>query len=290
LLLYQNDFTDNALEIRFGLAKPDSPFWDIRVRRAVSMMIDRDLYGKTFLSATAYEDEGIDVPIRWATICGFNQGLRPQSKEFGPASAYYRLDMSEAKKLLAAAGFANGLTIDAIYRTQAQADFSKYDAILGMLREGGIRANVKTYDTTIEFTPKIVAGRGDFDGIAFNPANAWPLVDSLARRYTSGGFQFPGFDGTGGRDRLEGDPRIDDLVAKMRVETDTKRRATLIDDVTRYLGDNQYVVTPEASGPPFSLVWPRVKNALVFRAQQVDFIPAESDIHLWIDPALPPTN
>jgi peptide/nickel transport system substrate-binding protein len=288
LLLYQSDFTDNSLEIRFGLTKPDSPFWDVRVRRAFSMLIDRDLYGDTFSSSSAYRQDGIDVPIRWATICGFNQGLRPQSREFGAASAYYKFDLPEAKRLLTAAGFGNGLTIDAIYRTQTRADFNKYDAILGMLAAGGIKANVKTYDTTLEFTPRVINSHGDFDGIAFHTATAWPLVDSLVRRYASAGGQFPGFDGTGGRDRLKGDPRVDDLCAKIRVETDSTRRSGLINDLTRHFGDTQYVITPEASGPPYALTWPRVKNALVYRAQFADFIPAESDIHLWIDPALAP--
>ena len=189
LALHQEDFTDSALEVRFGLASADSPFWDARVRRAVSMLIDRELYARTFSAIDAYKKEGISVETRWANIAGFKQAIEPRDKDFGPSAVNYKYDVAEAKKLLTAAGFANGMSIDAP-RTQTDS-VPRYDAILGMLKDGGINTNVKIWNATTEFTPRVFDRHGDFDGIAFHPAAGWPLIDSLVRRYASAGAQFP---------------------------------------------------------------------------------------------------
>ena len=86
-----------------------SPFLDERVRQAFSMSIDRDLYMDTFLNVAKFQSEGLPVETRWntglaATFDGW--WLDPKGKNFGPNAKYYKHDIAEAKKLLAAAGYA----------------------------------------------------------------------------------------------------------------------------------------------------------------------------------------
>jgi ABC-type transport system substrate-binding protein len=249
--MYEGDFPINVLELRFGLAQASSPFWDVRVRRAISMMIDRDLYAETFSSLDVFRSEGFDPEVRWNSHGGYNLDFDPRGKKFGPPGKYYSLDIAEAKKLLSAAGFPSGLTVNAYFRTQASAEFRTYEAILGMLAEGGVRSNVTTWDSNTEFFPRVIDGHGDFDGIAFHGGGVWPLIDSMVRKYHSKGAQFPGFDPSG-KDRLRGDPKVDDLALKIRQEFDGEKRTELIYDEVRYLSDQMYTVTPEAGSAPFS--------------------------------------
>lgn len=287
LNMYEGDLPVDVLELRFGLADPDSPFWDVRVRRAISMMIDRDLYASTFASLDAFRAEGFDREVRWNTQGGYNLGFDPRQKEFGPAGKYFSLDVAEAKKLLTAAGYPNGLTTNAYFRTQASADFPQYEAVLGMLADAGVKSSVTNWDTTTDFFPRVVDGHGNFDGIAFNGGAAWPLIDSMVRRYHSNGASFPGFD-PAGQDRLKGDPKVDDLALKIRQEFDANKRTELVREEVRYLSDQMYTITPEAGAAPFTLVWPALRNWNTYRAQFWQLAPVETDVYLWIDPTLAP--
>jgi hypothetical protein len=157
-----------------------------------------------------------------------------------------------------------------------------------MLRDGGVTASISPWESSTEFIPHVFNEHGNFEGLAFHPAIASPLIDAAVRRSSSGGAQFPGFDGTGGRDRLKGDPEVDRLALGLRQEFDSERRVQMAKDFARYMAGKQYVVVYDAGGPQFSLMWPCVGNALVYRAQVTELNYQESDIYLWIDARKPP--
>ena len=75
------------------------------------MSWDRDLCIDAFYNVDEFEAEGLPVETRWNTDCratGTGWWLDPQGKDFGPNAKYFKHNVAEAKKLLAAAGFANG--------------------------------------------------------------------------------------------------------------------------------------------------------------------------------------
>ncbi len=281
LAMYVDDWSTTVEPtIRFGLNSSDAPFWDQRVRQAISMLQDRDTWVKTFGAVDAFEAAGIKVETRWNTHGSVEGGVSPQDKNFGPNARYYTRDVAEAKKLLTAAGYANGFATDVIYRSNGQAVFSQYDAIVGMLAEGGIKGNIKIWDNLTEFTPKVRNGHGNWDGLAFDVGGASPSVASfLWRRYSSGGTVFAGFN-PNGKDRSKGDPKVDDMTAKMIREADSTKRQALVDDFLRYMAETMYEVPAGGQARGFVLVWPAVKNMGVFRT----IVPQiERDVNLWID-------
>jgi ABC-type transport system substrate-binding protein len=290
LNLYQDDYENVVGEMRFGLASASSPFWDERVRRAMSMLLDRDTFGNVFSSVDAFKASGIDVAVRWNTHLGKSFGLDPRSSEFGRNGQYYRFDVPEARKLLGAAGYPNGFATRAYFRSGEGVNQPQFEAVLGMLSAGGVTASINVWDSTTEFIPRVFNEHGNFEGLAFHPGIASPLIDAVVRKTSSGGAQFPGFDGTGGRDRLKGDPEVDRLTLGLRQEFDSDRRLEMAKDFARYMGGKQYSVVYDAGGPQFALMWPCVGNALVYRALVTELNYQESDIFLWIDPSKPPLS
>jgi ABC-type transport system substrate-binding protein len=287
LLMYQGEFTGTVEPtIRFGLGTADAPFWDQRVRQAISMLVDRETWVRIFGAVDQFESAGFKVRTGWMTHASVEGGISPLNKDFGPNAKYYMLNLPEAKKLLTAAGYPDGFTTDVLYRADGQAVFSQWDALVGMLAEGGVKSNVKVIDRG-EWNDKVRNGRGDWNGYSFDLGGASPSVAAfLWRRYGSGGTVFAGFD-PNGKDRLRGDPKVDDLTNKMIREPDGEKRQALIDEFLRYMAGTMYEVPAGGQAAGFRLVWPTVKNFGVFRAihQAV-----EQDIHIWLDQTQPPLD
>jgi peptide/nickel transport system substrate-binding protein len=119
LLIYEADPASPAPAsgtiTNFGwLPAGKSPFMDERVRQAFSMAIDRDLYLDTFSNKAAFAAEGLPINSYWGSVLNSDpedqDRLDPLGKDFGPNAKYYKFDLAEAKKLLAAAGYPNGFS------------------------------------------------------------------------------------------------------------------------------------------------------------------------------------
>jgi peptide/nickel transport system substrate-binding protein len=107
------------------------PFNDLRVRRAANHAIDRKLIIDRILAGTATPIEGV---------------LSPESLGFNPNLPAHAHDPALARRLLAEAGFPNGLdvTLDTI---GAQRDLA--EALAAMLTEVGIRTRVQVWEGAV---------------------------------------------------------------------------------------------------------------------------------------------
>ncbi|HLF76393.1 MAG TPA: ABC transporter substrate-binding protein [Dehalococcoidia bacterium] len=251
-----------------------SPFLDIRVRQAVSYSFDRDAFIDAFSNVSTFEKEGLPVDTFYYTSMAYvpNVWLDPRSKDFGPNGQYFTYNPTESKKLLSAAGFANGIEVESKFINGAQfgLDHQRQVEVLdGWAKEVGFKVTGKPLDYNIEYLPQIVTAQGKFTGWAyrFGATTSGDPMDYFAWRYwsksgpTSGAL---GFD-VNGRGDQSGDPTVDSLIEKGLTETDSEKRKALIHDLQRHLAKQVYGVTRPGVGSGFQLAWPAVGNYQVFQ-------------------------
>src|SRR4029079_8256035 len=101
LSLYQTDITPDGFRWFFGFQEgPKAPFKDVRLRQAVAMTVDRDLFIDTFYNVPTFKNAGLDMNTAWSTAVRCDSPgwwLNPQAKEFGENAKYYKHDIAEAK-------------------------------------------------------------------------------------------------------------------------------------------------------------------------------------------------
>jgi ABC-type transport system substrate-binding protein len=292
LLIYKSEFGRSNTRRSFGwLPSGKSPFLDERVRQAVSMSVDRALYVDTFFDASKFGSQGLPIEARWSTaLSGSLEGwwLDPEGKDFGPNAKYFRHDPAEAKKLLAAAGFPNGLEVQSHYVTGPElANLPKQASVLdAMTAEIGITSKVRAIDYQKEYIPVYRDGRGQWEGWAYKTnQGAGPsgndAVGTLAGEYWSkGGAAYFGFSLTGQNDQT-GDPQIDSLIEKGRIERDTERRRQIVFDIQRRLGKAWYALPIPAVATGFVAAWPALGNFRVYQTERANY-------RLWVDDAKAP--
>jgi peptide/nickel transport system substrate-binding protein len=295
LQLYDTDIPNTTSVMVFGQLGANggkSPFLDERVRQAVSMAMDRDLYIDAFFNVDKFKQQGLEVETRWNTsLSALWNGwwLDPKGKDFGPNARFYKKDLTEAKKLLAAAGFGAGLKDlpSNHITTNELADLPKQAEVLeGMMADLGIGTKVNPVDYQKEYIPRFRDGHGQYEGIAFvttaGGTGVGP-VGTLSNQYWSkGGAAFHGFS-TSGQNDQSGDPKVNDMIVKARGELDTEKRRTLVYDIQKYLAEKNYSLFLPGVATGFTMGWPALGNYRVYRGFQV-----WDQFRLYLDESKPP--
>ena len=279
LSMYAGDITGSGQNLLFGRRTP--AFRDERVRQAFSMSYDRETWIDTLENAQRYEAEGLPVERSWfGAFPGIGHSLdgwRPDPRDartFGPNAKYYEHNVPEAKRLLAAAGFPDGMDIIATSPVSgAGSGVTTIDARQSMNSDAGLRFknNLVPYET--EFIPKYRDSLADFEGIAYKAGVTISNdpIDRLCQCYWSkGGVQFYGFDAAG-RGDASGDPYVDQMLVKGRIETDTDKRKGIFQSCSatwrRRRTDCTVSAAPPASawpGRPSATTWSgRARRAAV---------------------------
>jgi peptide/nickel transport system substrate-binding protein len=292
LNLYQSDILASSTKTIFGWHPAGrSPFNDERVRQALSMSYDRDLWIDTFYNVSRYASEGLPVETRWSSHLGAQFDgwwLDPQGKEFGPNAKYFNHDIAEAKRLLAAAGFPNGLeVVSHVNQTGYGADHPKQVEVLDQMAvEAGFKP---TIDSVVnyqgDFAPKYRDSQGNFEGWSFKIGA--PFANDAAANlafeyYSKTGVNFFGFDANGRGDN-SGDPQVDAMIVRAQQEIDEEKRKVIVNDLQRYLAKTMYGIRWPGGATGFQLVWPAVRNFGVYRGGFRYFYTSA-----WIDETLPP--
>jgi ABC-type transport system substrate-binding protein len=261
--LYQAGLVSAGQRLYFGQL-PGSPFRDERVRQAQVLTWDRQNYESTVLGLWRFQEAGIPVEAvgEAALPASAWSGwyLDPSGRDFGPNARFFRRDLWEASKLLAAAGYPNGL--DSTVTTPIPDSitpaslYNGLDTLIAMSTETGL---FRLRRTQVRFTSDWVpnwqnAARGRFTGMGVGPASAQqdPAL-YLHSHYNWTGAFVQGNDAT-----------LDDLTSKSLREFDDTKRRELVHEIQRYEGGKHFFPKIGA-GSTFSLVWPCVRNWNVFQ-------------------------
>lgn len=295
LLMLPGDFNQLWYTSWFGY-NGKSPFKDERVRQALSMSYDRDLWIETIYNTTEYSDIGLPVQSRWHShISSGVDGwwLDPaDSTEFGGNAKYFQFNPEEAKKLLAAAGYGNGVDTNAFHISSSQYGRNFVDQALiqvGFMNDIGIRTAIQTPDYQTSWLPDYYYGIGDFEGVALGAENfrGQDVGAFMFSRYHPDGPRFKGFDPSGTNPKA-GDPQVTKMAEDIRLEFDDAKRREIAKSFQRYMAKTMYLVPFPGQAAGFGLTWPAVGNTGVYQSGSAYSYGTETLIHLWLDKSKPP--
>jgi ABC-type transport system substrate-binding protein len=199
--------------------------------------------------------------------------LDPKGKDFGPNAQYFQYNVADAKKLLSAAGFPNGIQIQsAISSTGFGPDDVKLIQIIeGFVGEAGFKITPKLVDYNREYVPIYRDSEGQFSGIGYKSGPAAPASEASARLindyYSKSATTRYGYDVKGVGDN-SGDPFVDQKLEAAKGEFDDNKRKQIVFELQRYLAKSQYAIRSPGGASKFTLVWPAVKNYGVFNSDQ----------------------
>jgi len=216
------------------------PFTDARVRRAMSLAINR----QRMIEAT-YEGAGVLNPPVPAALREWSIPI----DQLGESGRYYAYDPAEARRLLAQAGHASGFSTTLDFTTYGSTVLvDQMQQILKDLKNVGIevRLNQKEYEAYFATT-----FYGKYEGIAYGPQTPFLEPDSFLY-----GQYYPGQPKNQSR---VNDPALSGMLARQRRIPDVVRRRELIYEIQRYLASQQYYLQMPAS--LYVAVWdPALKN------------------------------
>ena len=210
------------------------PFSDVRARRAVALAIDR----KGWREALHYGEGCLDsgpVPCAMTEWKLDASTLEPARRKY--LDGY---DLAEARRLLAEAGVARGLSVPIQHSTAYAPPWRNYyDLAAESLGALGLAPQLRAEDQGKYGATTSV---GKIERMAMGPYGAGTTeVD---------GFLFDLFHSQGGVNRSRvNDPELDRMLVAQRREMDPARRRELVLQIQRYLADKAYYV--------YLPMWPR---------------------------------
>ena len=258
----------------FGFAA-DSPMKDDRVRQAYVMTWDRDLFLDVAYNVPKFKEGGL--PVQTVNESGVWAGawsgwwMDPRGKDFGSNSKYFKTDLAEAKKLMAAAGLASGTDLD-IYYVSPGPYQNLIEMVIGFVRDSGMFRVSNKVLSTADFNASFRNNRGNFKGAGFITDNidAHPIIDLTTHYHSAGGRYFGG------------DSKVDDILNQANREFDVKKQQQLVSDFQRYEGEKHF--QPRlGGGSGFRISWPVLRNKNVWQGS-----PLRWNATVWVDPTKAP--
>ncbi len=195
----------------FMLKVDKPPFNDIRVRKAIDLALNR----QDFMDKMWFGEGKIAGPIV--------PDLEPFALPQDEVDAFYKFDPEEAKTLLAAAGYGNGLDVE--LTVQNVADLSKYAEIAKEhLAKVGINLNLKLQEIGVYLAQTLYTG--NFEMTCYYNLPYQEPDRQLCQWFSKGqaGISFSGYN----------NPVADEWVWKERSEFDLNRRIQIIQDAQRF--------------------------------------------------------
>ncbi len=245
-----------------------APYSDVRVRRAISMAMDREAVLKT-----VYLGKGVVSPT--SVPAYFTKYWLPADQYPPEAKQYIQYNPQAAKKLLAEAGYPNGFETNMDFTAHFPEEPRVAEAVVAFLGEIGIRAKLRPMEYA-EYSSVVYQAKYQETAISYVHGAEDPDTVVWDNFYSGGGK----FVGKGRNRDYVNDPTLDKMLEQGRATIDEDKLKQLYRDIQIYQVQQQYYVfTAVPSLPTVQQPW--VKGVY---AQ--GYIKAESSDQLykaWLD-------
>ncbi len=293
LQMLQGEYGAPAPGVFFGWNTP--AFKDQRVRQALSRLINREDIAFTFSGIDNYEKEGIDIGVVYDHFLGKGWGeyyVDPFGKDTGEGGANFKHDVAEAKKLLSAAGFANGFQADFFGPSGVPygTNYAKWaQVIASMFAEGGVRAQIQSVDYSGDYVPNYNYGQA-FDGWSiFTNTFYGGVANNLRTNFHSASVQdrtmtAPTHARSGAKPAAgPKDEKLDGMIQSLLLETDQKKAVSQAHEIQRYLSTQMYVIPFYFKSRGLGLAQPWIGNYGVYRPYAVSWVATDVYPFYWFD-------
>jgi len=205
-----------------------APFNDVRVRRALSHAVDR----QAIIDAVFLRGEPTPAISRGASEWS------PRIDQLGAGAQYYRHDPREARRLLAEAGFPQGLRTQLNVTPGYGVDLvDAFQLVQRQLKEGGIDAELKLQEYGAYISTTFL---GKYEGLAMGPFSiAWEPHSVLYGMYMP--------ENSRNSSHVK-DPKLTGMLKEQMRIRDVEARRKVIFDIQRYAAEQQYYVYLYSAG------------------------------------------
>jgi ABC-type transport system substrate-binding protein len=242
--------------------RPDTPLKDVRLRRAASMLIDRELFIQTQNNTDMFTSVGLPAETWWNAHLPTKSPnwVDPRDKAFGENGKWFQYNPDEALKLVRAASGQSSVTLPYFYQIRSGIPNRDNEVFVAMLQEGGaFKINAETLEYTNEWREVCQRSAGEaYMGFCQNNAGAFNEDGWLVAKYTPQGKYSASYVPI---------PGVTDEVLRIRKEIDPVKRNSLIQAlVQNKLASEMYDLPIPGRAPTYSLRWPWFKNHDVFES------------------------
>jgi len=211
-------------ELKYASVKGKNPFKDVRVRKALSLAVDRNAIKRQVM-----RDMSIPAAILVAPdVDGYDKDL----DKLQPA------DAKTAKSLLTEAGYPNGFefTLDCPNNRYVN-DEQTCQTVIGMWARVGVKAKLNAMPFST-YSAKLQARDTSAYMLGWIPStfDAQNTLQSIVHTRTSGD------DGNWNQGRIS-DPEIDALIDAIKGETDAAKRLGMVQKALTLTRDRYYYIT-----------------------------------------------
>ena len=217
-------------------------FKDPRVRQAISMSYNRDDLMELGYNVKKLRDAGLKVETPWHNLVPAGETawwVDPVGASMGDSAKYFKFNPTEAKALLSAAGFPNGLDAGTYQYTA-----NRYGKLFNDIAEANIgyqeNIGIKTTTDVQDYSSKYITQTflGNFKGIAFGYETPFPEAGSYLTRFFT--------DNPTNHSKIK-DPQLEALAKAADTELNEEKRKQIFLDAQKINAEKMYYI-PNVAG------------------------------------------
>jgi peptide/nickel transport system substrate-binding protein len=241
------------------------PFNDPRVRRALSMALDRQAEIRTF-------EGGVGKPDQIVPVGAYKDAL--PIDQLGESAKYWQFNTAESKKLLEAAGYPDGVETTVVWTPQYGASSQgALERALPEFRAAGFKLTAQSIQYA-DWIAGIYRPPFNFPGMMWGPYRTYPDIDPYIWYWLHPDPK----EGISNQSRTN-DPALTAMLEKQRRTLNKQERVGIVHDIQRLVADQQYYIG-RTTGAAFTLWQPWIEGWTMTLGYDWNFIERAWDSRL----------